>query len=97
MIKSLIVPESWWQKNVPAIDELWYDAPILSDDHMHATRAVHARVSDCNELQHGAVTYDMPAEKLREVHRLREEACMYSLAPPPFCRRSSSEEVGATA
>ena len=49
---------------------------------MHATRAVHARVNDCNELQHGAVTYDMPAEKLREVHRLREEACIRSLHPP---------------
>ena len=25
VIKSLIVPESLWQKNVPTIDELWYD------------------------------------------------------------------------
>lgn len=33
----------------------------------------------CDELQHGVVVYDLPIESSRDMHRLREEACIRSL------------------
>ena len=78
-IKSLIVPQSWWQKHAPGIKTLSYDAPVVSADQTYATRAVHACIIGCDELQHGVVTYDLPAKKHRDVHRRREEACIRSL------------------
>ena len=78
-IKALIVPKSWWQEHAPGIKELWYDAPVISEDQHHGIRTLHVRVNGCEELQHGTVTYDLPAEKHRDVHRRREEACIRSL------------------
>ena len=75
------MPQSWWQKHAPGIKTLSYDAPVveISADQTYATRAVHASIIGCDELQHGVVTYDLPAKKHRDVHRRREEACIRSL------------------